>query len=184
MLKIIISYSIQVLLKRFFRRSIQKLALQRQDSFSFILHHEVSKFVSLGSLNFFRYNCQKKKRNLEFVEEEIKNIAVADAPYQLQVWTKLLLHLFSELLSWSSVAKSRGDICSFNKFSAAFKSDGVAFSAGSSIGFCWHFEDWSEPFDDVVLRRRLHSSGSDRRRYRTKLSICHNPMLEREKERE
>lgn len=82
---------------------------------------------------------------------------------------KLLLFLFWELLSLSSVANSRGDFCSFVKFSGKFKSEDDAFC--SSWDFWWHFEDCNEPFDIVVLRRRLDNSGSDSKRYRTKLSV-------------
>lgn len=172
MLKIIISYSIQVLLKRLFRSNSQKLALQRQDIF-FILHHEVSEFVILGSFFLIIVKRKKKHESIEEIETLLSpmlQIIIQKIEKHLQVWTKLLLCLFCVLLSSSSVAKSRGDFCSFIKFSATFKSDEDAFSAGSSIGFCWHFVDWREPFDKVVLRR-LHNSGSDSRRYRTKLSI-------------
>lgn len=64
------------------------------------------------------------------------------------------------------MASGLGGFCSFNKFS---KSDEDAFS-GSSFDFALHFEDSKEPFESVVLRR-FDSSGSDSKRYLTKLSV-------------
>lgn len=124
-------------------------------SFSFLFcslqyyKSELKKFVSIfhhkwRSSSYKKSNISSKRRVL-----------------QLQVCTKLLLLLFRVCELLSLVSASRDDFWSFKVFVAKSKSE-VVLSI-SSFDFCWPFDDCSEPFDSVVLRR-LESSGSDKRR--------------------